>query len=214
MFKHTLLDSVNIFCKGTALFVFIISLLLIHNPVFFMMVSFFFFVFLHRHRYIGMMSLFATLLAMISIFFSQFLWISKMLIFIIYVCLLARIIHTPMIKYIFEKTFYRFQSRSFTTFIVTIIYFPGLLKKNWRKIDSLRKNYGLKQTKNYYVNLFKRVFRISVLELKEIILLHKLRLYNCKKARTFIDEVLWEKWDTSYLCVHILFFFITVVWGR
>ena len=51
-------------------------------------------------------------------------------------------------------------------------------------------------------------------ELKEIVLLHKLRLYNCKKERTFVDEVHWEKWDTSYLCVHILFFLVVVVWGR
>ena len=196
MFKHTLLDSVNIFCKAIALYFFTISIIFIQDSVFFMIVSFFFFALLHRHRYTGMMSLIATLISIVAIFYPQLLWISKILILIVYVCLLTRFIHAPMIKYIFEKTFYRFQSRSFTTFIVTIIYFPELLKKN------------------YYMNLLKRVFRISVSELKEIVLLHKLRLYNCKKERTFVDEVHWEKWDTSYLCVHILFFLVAIVWGR
>lgn len=214
MFKHTLLDSVNIFCKAIALYFFTISIIFIQDSVFFMIVSFFFFALLHRHRYTGMMSLIATLITIVAIFYPQLLWISKILILIVYVCLLTKFIHAPMIKYIFEKTFYRFQSRSFTTFIVTIIYFPGLLKKNWCKIDSVRKNYGLNEKKNYYMNLLKRVFRISVSELKEIVLLHKLRLYNCKKERTFVDEVHWEKWDTSYLCVHILFFLVVAVWGR
>ena len=115
MFKHTLLDSVNIFCKAIALYFFTISIIFIQDSVFFMIVSFFFFALLHRHRYTGMMSLIATLIAIVAIFYPQLLWISKILILIVYVCLLTRFIHAPMIKYIFEKTLYNFSlSLSFT----------------------------------------------------------------------------------------------------
>lgn len=214
MFKHSLLESVNVFCKLLSLYIFTISIIFVQDSVFFMMLSFFFFVLLHRHRYTGVMSLMATLVAILAIFYPHLLWISKVLIFITYVCLLTKFIHVSMLKYFFEKTFYRFQNQSFTTFIITILYLPGLLKKNWFKMDSVRKDYGLNEKKNYYINLWKRVFRISFLELKEIVLFHKLRLYNCKKVRTSVDEIHWEKWDTSYLGMHILFFLIVAVWGR
>lgn len=109
MFKHTLLDSVNIFCKAIALYFFTISIIFIQDSVFFMIVSFFFFALLHRHRYTGMMSLIATLITIVAIFYPQLLWISKILILIVYVCLLTKFIHAPMIKYIFEKHFIVFK---------------------------------------------------------------------------------------------------------
>ena len=105
MFKHTLLNSVNIFCKAIALYFFTISIIFIQDSVFFMIVSFFFFALLHRHRYTGMMSLIATLISIVAIFYPQLLWISKILILIVYVCLMTKFIHAPMIKYIFEKTY-------------------------------------------------------------------------------------------------------------
>ena len=214
MFKHSLLESVNIFCKLLSLYIFIISIIFIQDSVFFMIISFCFFAIFHRHRYTGTFSLVATLVAIVSIFYPQFLWISQFFIILTYFCLFIKLIHVSMIKFFFEKTFYRFQNQSFTTFIITIIYLPGLLKKNWSKIDSVRKDYGLNEKKNYYINLWKRVFRISCSEVKEIVLFHKLRLYNCKKVRTSVDEIHWEKWDTSYLVMHILFFLIVAIWGR
>ena len=166
MFKHTLLDSVNIFCKAIALYFFTISIIFIQDSVFFMIVSFFFFALLHRHRYTGMMSLIATLISIVAIFYPQLLWISKILILIVYVCLLTRFIHAPMIKYIFEKTFYRFQSRSFTTFIVTIIYFPGLLKKNWCKIDSVQKKLWIERKEELLYEFVKTSFQDFCIRIK------------------------------------------------
>lgn len=215
MFKsNSLLRSVNIICKLICLLIFITSLFIIKDSVLLLIISFLFFVFTHSFKYISKISLAATIVNIVSIFFPQLLWITKILLAIDYLCILSIIVNARNMKYLFELSFYRFKNRFLTKLTVTVIYFFSLMKKNWCKMDSVRKNYGLNSSKNYYFNLIKRVYRISKEELNEIVLFHELRLYNIKNYRTNIDNFSWERWDNTYLILHIFFLAIALFIGR
>lgn len=212
--KDSILFQVNIFSKVLGVIIFIIGLVLLHNPALLVLLGIGLLILSSKYKYLFRYSIFMTLIVILSSFYPHFLWISKILIFINYVLLLGKITYSKDLRYLLEKTLYKFQNKKITYKVLYYIYIFKYMKKNYKLLNQLINEYGLRKDFNLYKFLHEQAFIKSKNEMKETTTMVDLRFYNYSNKRTYIDKPTWERWDTKYLLFYILVLIFIIIYGR
>lgn len=210
----SILKEVNIFGKVVAYILILVSLIVVKSPIFLIFVNIFLLWITKPFCNLLKMNLFNFGVTLFSIFFPQLLWITKIIILIIYTELLKKVTETIELRYILENTLYRFQKKKVTYRILYLIYFGKYFRNNLKRMLLLKDDYGLKKDGKLISFLLEQSYRRTKENMQEFMQTYQLRFYNDSKKRTYIEKKNWESWDTNYMIVHIVVLLLVFFYGR
>ncbi len=215
MFKsNSIVYDINIICKVICTLFMLLSIILLKVPSVLVFLGIFFLGIGLEFRKISILSIIGILFSILATFYHSIFWLPKMILFITYLCLLKKITKAPELRYVLEVTLYKFQSKKVTFRILYMIYFFKQLRKNMRILDRLRDEYGMARDFFYLRFTFKKAWKKTKYEMKDLITMNDLRFYNYSKDRTYTEKPKWERWDTKYLLVHMLILIVFYAFGR
>jgi len=212
--KNSMVYDINIICKLICALLMMVSFILIKIPSVTVFLGIFFLGTCLEFRKITILNMIGVLLAILSTFHPSFFWLAKIVIYLSYLCLLKKITEASEFRYLLEVTLYKFQSKKITFRILYCIYFFKQLRKNMKILDRLRDEYGMARDFFYTRFSFKKAWKKTKYEMKEMIVMNDLRFYNYSKRRTYTEKPRWERWDTKYLFCHLIIFVLLFVFGR
>jgi hypothetical protein len=150
----------------------------------------------------------------IDIFYPHFVWINKLFILIIYTLLLNKVTKLIELRYVIEKTLYRFKTKRITYRLFYSIYFIKNFNKYFKEMLLLKDDYGIKVNIKFIFFVLKQSYKKAILSKQDFIEINSLRFYNYSSERTYIEKVTWERWDAGYLVCHMVILLLTVFYGR
>ena len=210
----SMLKEVNIFGKIIAYILILIALGITRSPLFLIFVNIFLLWITKPYHNLFKMNIISLLITFLTIIFPQFLWITKMIILIIYTGLLKKVTETIELRYVLENTLYRFQKKRVTYKILYLIYFGKYFRNNLKRMLLLKDDYGLREDGKLICFLLKQSYRKTKENMQEFIETYQLRFYNDSKKRTYIEKNNWESWDTNYIMIHIVILVLVFFYGR
>ena len=209
--KYYLLNLVNIYSKFYGLLLFLLSLLLFKNNIVAIVISIMLLILTRKRKHLIYVSLIAVLLSLINLFFPHLLWMIKICILIIYLAYLSDLVDIVNAKRLYEKSLYSLKNNIIMKCAISVIYFMSIFKKNFRKLDKPRVEYGLVTGFTYLFRLSMKCYSVSVSQIKNIILYHRLRFYNIENRRESIDKIEVRKYDYYYVGFHILILILSII---
>ena len=212
--ENSIIKEVNIINKVICYLLVIICLMVCNEAIFLLFVDLFLLLITKQDEKLFKISIVNTIFIVFSIFFSQFLWITKFLTLVIYTMLLKKVTKAIELRYVLERTLYRFQSKKVTYRILYAIYFIKYYKNNIKKLLVLKDDYGIKIDYRFLKFIIQKTYHKTKLELRNLMEINKLRFYNYSKERTYIEKPTWESWDNNYLVSHLIIFLLTIFYGR
>lgn len=215
MFKETsIIKEVNILNKCICYLMVIVSLFIIKDPVFLTFTYLIFLLLSKGYRRIFIVNILMTLFSLYTIIYPQYLWISKIFFLVLYTILLKNVTNIKDLRYILEVTLYKFKNKKITYNTFYIIYFLKNFKKNFNRLLSLSDDYKMKFNIKYLFFIIKESYNKAKLERKNFEEINKLRFYNYKTERTYIEKIVWESWDITYLLCYVIILLIVIFYGR
>lgn len=214
MFNHkSILYEVNPFLKIGCYIFFLLLVIFIHRPLY--VVAFFAITYLltGADELLQKTSAIGTGISLITVFYPQLLWITKLGMLILYTMMLIKITNEEHLKYIVEKVFYRFQNKEITYVLTYLINYYKFLKENYQKIDRIRKEYGLEKKPEYQKTILKKARQKAKKEVAEVMTIYQLRFYNLYRTKTYYQKLSWARWDSDYLLGHIALFVTILLLG-
>jgi len=211
--RDSILYQVNIISKFIGIILALIGIILLKIPGFIVLISSILLILSVQYKYTFRYSIITLIVTIIASFYSQILWISKILIFINYLILIKKLTSTSELRYILEVTLYKFQSKKITYRILYIIYFTKYLKDNHKTYIKLWNEYGLKKDSFYHKFTWKKAYHKTKHEMKEFITMNDLRFYNYSSSRTYLERSTWERWDSGYVIFHLLILLFIIIYG-
>jgi len=211
---NSILKEVNIINKVICFIIVLVSLVLCDDPVFMLFVDIFLLLITREYKKIFKVTVISAFFTILSVFYSQFLWITKVLMLIIYFMLLQRVTKAIELRYVLEYTLYRFKSKKITYRILYGIYFIKYYKDNLIRLFLLKDDYGLKFDFSLIKFILIKSFYKTKYQLTELMEINKLRFYNYYKDRSYIEKISWESWDVNYNIYHIIILLLTYFYGR
>ncbi len=213
--KNSIIKEVNIINKLVCYLLVLIALIICREPIFIVFVNLTLLIITRQYPKLFKTNLVIMFLSILSIFFPQILWITKIGILIIYTVLLKKVTQTVELRYVLESTLYRFQSKKITYKILYAIYFIKYFKKNIERMLVLKDDYSMPLNYKLIKFIIKHAYNKTKNQVEIFIEVNKLRFYNDSKNRTYIEKKeTWESWDTNYLIAHIIIILLTVFYGR
>lgn len=213
--KNSIIKEVNIINKLVCYLLILIALIICREPIFIVFVNLTLLIITRQYSKLFKTNLVIMFLSILSIFFPQILWITKIGILIIYTVLLKKVTQTVELRYVLESTLYRFQSKKITYKILYAIYFIKYFKKNIERMLVLKDDYSMPLNYKLIKFIIKHAYNKTKNQMEIFIEVNKLRFYNDSKNRTYIEKKeTWESWDTNYLIAHIIIMLLTVFYGR
>ncbi|MCI5967192.1 MAG: hypothetical protein MRZ42_02250 [Tenericutes bacterium] len=213
--KNSIIKEVNIINKLVCYLLILIALIICREPIFIVFVNLTLLIITRQYSKLFKTNLVIMFLSILSIFFPQILWITKIGILIIYTVLLKKVTQTVELRYVLESTLYRFQSKKITYKILYAIYFIKYFKKNIERMLVLKDDYSMPLNYKLIKFIIKHAYNKTKNQMEIFIEVNKLRFYNDSKNRTYIErKETWESWDTNYLIAHIIIMLLTVFYGR
>lgn len=213
--KSSIINEVNVINKLVCYLLVILALIICKEPIFIVFVGLTMLIITRQYRKLFKTNLIVMILSLSAIFFPQILWITKLIILIIYTILLKKVTKTVELRYILESTLYRFQAKRITYRILYIIYFIKYFKQNIKKMLILKDDYSMKLNYQLIKFISKNAYKKTKNQMETFIEINKLRFYNNSKNRTYIERKdSWESWDTNYLISHIIILLLTCFYGR
>lgn len=215
MFKtNSIFYDMNIISKIICIVIIGISFSLLRMPAYLVFFGLFLLIIAFEFKKTSIFAMIGILLSILATFYEKIFFIPKIILFIVYIYLVKKITKASELRYLLEKTLYKFQSKRITFKIIYIIYFFKQLQKNMRILDRLRDEYGMANDFFYFRFSLVKSWKKTRYEMKELITMNNLRFYNYSKQRTYVEKPTWEKWDTKYLLFHIAVLIFFVVYGR
>jgi len=211
---NSILKEENIINKVICFIIVLVSLVLCDDPVFMLFVDIFLLLITREYKKIFKVTVISAFFTILSVFYSQFLWITKVLMLIIYFMLLQRVTKAIELRYVLEYTLYRFKSKKITYRILYCIYFIKYYKDNLIRLFLLKDDYGLKFDFSLIKFILIKSFYKTKYQLTELMEINKLRFYNYYKDRSYIEKISWESWDVNYNIYHIIILLLTYFYGR
>lgn len=211
---NSIIKEVNIINKVLGYFVVLISLMFCRETIFLLFINLFLLLITKQYDDLFKINIFNTIITVLCLLFPQFLWITKIIILIIYTMLLKKVTKAIELRYVLESTLYRFQSKKITYRILYFIYFIKYFKNNIKKMILLKDDYEIKNDFKFIKFLIKKTYQKTRAQLNDLMEVNKLRFYNYSKDRTYIDKPTWESWDTNYIVSHLIIFLLTIFYGR
>lgn len=212
--ENSIIKEVNIINKVVCYLLIIVCLFVCNESFFLLFVDLFLLLITRNYQKLFKINILNTILLVLCIFFSHFLWITKIITLIIYTVLLTRVTKAIELRYVLESTLYRFQSKKITYRILYMIYFIKYYINNIKKFLTLKDDYGIKINFEFIRFIFKKTYQKTKMELRSLMEINKLRFYNYSKDRTYIEKPTWESWDTNFLVSHLIIFLLTIFYGR
>lgn len=212
--ENSIINEVNVINKVICYLLVIICLFICNEPIFLLFVDIILLLITKQYLFLFKINVINTFFLVFNIFFSQFLWITKILTLIIYTILLKKVTKAVELRYVLESTLYRFQSKKITYHILYIIYFIKYYKNYLKHLFILKDDYGMKLNFEFTKFIIIKSYQKTKLVLDNLMEINKFRFYNYSKERTYIEKPTWESWDTNYLISHIIIFLLTVFYGR
>lgn len=210
----SMLKEVNIFGKVVAYILILIALGIVKAPLFLIFVNIFLFFITKSYPNLFKMNLVSLFITFLTILFPQFLWITKIIILIIYTGLLKKVTETIELRYVLENTLYRFQKKKITYKILYLIYFGKYFRNNLKRMLLLKDDYGLNADSKLIRFLLKQSYQKTKENMQEFMQTYQLRFYNDSNKRTYIEKNSWESWDTNYMMVHVVILLLVFFYGR
>lgn len=210
----SIIKEVNIITKTISYLMIMLALVLVNEPLFIIFVNVFLVVITKQYPNILKINLISLGMNILNIFYPQFLWITKILILIIYTTLLKKVTKATELRYILESTLYRFQQKQITYKVLYIIYFGKYFKNNIKKLWLLKDDYAIKYNFSFLNFILKQSYRKTKDQMQDFMQMNKLRFYNNSSERTYMEKPSWESWDTNYIIIHTIIFFLACFYGR
>lgn len=212
--ENSIIKEVSIINKVACYFLIIICLFICSEPIFLLFVNLSLLLITKQYQKLFVTNVINTIILILCIFFPQFLWISKIVTLVIYTILLKKVTKALELRYLLERSLYRFQSKKITYRILYFIYFIKYYKNNIKKLFLLKDDYGMHISFNLIKFIIQKAYQKTKVELNDLMEMNRLRFYNYSKERTYIEKPTWESWDTNYLISHIIIFLLTCFYGR
>jgi len=212
--ENSIIKEVNIINKFICYLLVVISLIVCSEPIFLLFVDLFLLLITKQYEKLFKTNVINTMFLVLSMFFPQLLWITKILTLVIYTVLIKKVTKAIELRYVLESTLYRFQSKRITYHILYIIYFIKGYKNNIKKLLVLKDDYGINLNFEFIKFIIQKSYQKTKIELKNLMMINKLRFYNYSKERTYVEKPTWESWDINYLVSHIIIFLFTTFYGR
>ena len=89
-------------------------------------------------------------------------------------------------------------------------YFKNNIKKLWL----LKDDYAIKYNFSFLNFILKQSYRKTKDQMQDFMQMNKLRFYNNSSERTYMEKPSWESWDTNYIIIHTIIFFLACFYGR
>ena len=189
MFKeNSIVYDMNIICKLICALLMLVTLIFIKIPTIIVFLGIFFLGIGLEFRKITVLNMVGVLIAILSTFYPSLLWVTKLLIYLSYLCLFKKITKASEFRYLLEVTLYKFQSKKITFRILYCIYFFKQLRKNIKILDRLRDEYGMARDFFYTRFSLKKSWKKTKYEMKELIIMNDLRFYNYSNKRTYTEK--------------------------
>lgn len=211
---NSILKEVNIINKVICFLLVLVSLIICNDAIFLLFVDLFLMFVTREDSNLFKITIVNIFFTIISIFFSQFLWISKILVLITYFVLLKKVTKAIELRYVLEYTLYRFKNKRITYRVLYVIYFVKYYKDNLVNLFLLKDDYGLTYSFSLIKFIVVKSFYKTKNKLNELMEINKLRFYNYYKNRTYIEKITWESWDVNYMIYHIIILLLTIFYGR
>lgn len=213
--NNSIINEVNVINKLVCYLLVVLALIICKQPIFMMFVGLTLLIITRQYRRLFKTNLIVMILSLLAIFFPQILWITKLIILIIYTILLKKVTKTIELRYLLESTLYRFQTKRITYRILYIVYFIKYFKQNIKKMLLLKDDYSMKLNSKLIKFIIKNSYYKTKNQMETFIEVNKLRFYNDSKNKTYIEKKeIWESWDTNYLVFHIIILLLTCFYGR
>ena len=209
--KYYLLNLVNILSKFYGLLLFLLSLLIFHNNIIAVVISVILLILTRKRKYFIYISLTSLILSLINLAFPHLLWLVKICFLIEYLIYLSDLVDIVNAKKIYENSLYSLKNNFLTKGVISFIYFMSIFKKNFNKLDKPRVENGIVTGFGYITKLSIKSFNVSVSQIKNIILYHRLRFYNIENRRESIDKIVTRKYDYYYIGVHVLLLVLSII---
>lgn len=210
----SIIKDVNIIVKTMCYIIILISLILIKQPIFIIFINLFLLVITKQYKEIFKINIILLMITFLSIFYQQFLWITKILILLIYTLLLKKVTKTYDLRYLLESTLYRFQKRVITYKILYLIYFGKYFKENINKMFLLKNDYNMKFNISFIIFILKQSYLKTKEKMNKFMITNKIRFYNYSNVRTYLESPSFESWDVNYIIIHIILLLLVCVYGR
>ena len=150
----------------------------------------------------------------LNIFFPHFLWIIKLCFLIIYTLLLKKVTKISELRYVIEVSLYRFKNKRITYKLFYIIYFLKKFNKNIKRMLILKDDYLIKLNPKFLYFILKQSYLKAKNVENDFVVVNSERFYNFSEKRTYIEKIIWEPWDNTYLVSHIIILLLTYFYGR
>ena len=215
MFNETsIIKEVNIINKVLCVIIVLFISILCNDITFILFIDIFLLLITKQYNHLFKYNLIVTILLLLNYLFPHFLWITKILLIIIYIILLSKVTRITELRYIIEKTLYKFKNKKITYRFFYLIYFLKKFKNHFNKMLVLKDDYAIKLTPKFLIFIIKESYIKAKNSKCDFIETNDIRFYNFLKERTYIEKITWESFDTSYLICHIIILIITLVYGR
>ena len=215
MFSDTsIIKEVNILSKVMSYILVLIMVFICKDNVFLIFVDIFALIVTKKYNKLFIFNIFVTMLLILNLFYPHFLWIIKLSLLAIYTILVSKVTKIMELRYIIEVTFYGFKNKRITYKLFYIIYFLKTFKRHFKRMLSLRDDYGMKLTPKFLFFITKQSLIKASLRENDFLELNKERFYNYSRTRTYMESLTWESWDTTYLICHMVVVVITMFYGR
>ena len=215
MFSDTsIIKEVNIISKVMSYILVLMMFLICKDNIFLIFVDIFSLIITKKYNNLFKFNIFITVLLILNLFYPHFLWIIKIFLLAIYTILLSKVTKLIELRYVIEMTFYGFKNKKITYRLFYMIYFLKTFKKHFKRMLVLRNDYGLRLTPSFLIFIIKQSFIKASLRKNDFLEINNERFYNYTKTRTYMEQITWESWDTTYLICHMLIVIITIFYGR
>lgn len=212
--KDSILHDVNVIIKITSYILFLLTIVFFNNGIYFLSLGVFIYLYTREFKIVGKISFINFIIGIYTFLYPQYLWISKIILVILYTILVKKITKVKEFRYILEITLYRFKSTKITYIFLYNLYFLKYLKNNFVNVIKLKKEYGFKGNIKSYKYMISMSYRKTKQEIKELIIVNNLRFYNISDKRTYLEDNKLEVWDLCYLFIHFVVLIILIFVGR
>ena len=215
MFSDTsILKDVNILNKVLCYILVLVMLIVGKDPIYILIVDLFFLLLTKSYNKIFISNIILTILVVLNIFFPHFLWIIKIYILILYTLLLKKVTKLSELRYVIEVTLYRFKNKKITYKLFYIIYFLKNFNRSIKRMLVLKDDYLIKPDYKFISFILKQSYLKAKRSKEEFVAINSMRFYNYSEKRSYIEKIMWESWDNTYIVSHLIILILTFFYGR
>lgn len=202
--------DIHIFSKIFSFVFCVLSILMINNPLYYLLFVGLFYIFFQDKRVflieIGLLLLFCVI-DFFGIILKLFFLLSS-------IYLLIKIIDFQEIRYFIETLFYKKRKTKISYVCLYVCYFFKYYFRNFNEFLMILKSYGKRLSISSIKYIMKESFAKTKEKINNLMILYRYRFYNSSSSRTYFERNTITSLDLKYALIFVILFLIVFVYGR